>query len=177
MGAVNLRKSIWNMNVIPTPTALEQHDHDDCIEAAIATAEQLCRDRGLRFTELRRRVLELVWHSHKPIGAYEVLANLGGEGKHPAPPTVYRALEFLIEAGLVHRLDSLNAFVGCADPGRLHTGQFLICRQCRTVIELGDKDIESLVAARAEALGFSSVRQILEIEGLCDSCRNATATA
>ncbi len=161
----------------PKPTALEQHDHNDCVESAIETAERLCRERGLRFTALRRRVLELVWHSHRPIGAYDVLASLGAEGKRPAPPTVYRALEFLIEAGLVHRLDSLNAFVGCADPGRLHTGQFLICRNCRTVIELGDDHLEQLVTARAEALGFSDVRQVLEVEGLCDSCRVASAIA
>jgi Fur family zinc uptake transcriptional regulator len=163
------------MTLNPTPTAFEKHDHRDCVETAIAKAEQLCRERGLRFTALRRRVLELVWHSHRPIGAYELLANLGEEGKRPAPPTVYRALDFLIEAGLVHRLDSLNAFVGCADPGRLHSGQFLICRDCRTVIELDDHAIEQLVMARAEALGFSELRQVLEIEGLCDSCRRAVA--
>lgn len=149
-----------------------QHDHSGCIESAIETAEQLCRQRGLRFTALRRRVLELVWESHKPIGAYGILEGLGGEEKRAAPPTVYRALDFLIEAGLVHRLDSLNAFIGCPDPGRLHTGQFLICRECRTVTELGDSDIEGLVEEKARALGFTAVRQILEIEGLCDNCRS-----
>ena len=102
---------------------------------------------------------------------------LGSAGKRPAPPTVYRALEFLIEAGLVHRLDSLNAYVGCVDPGRLHTGQFLICRQCRTVIELDDQGIATLVAGKAETLGFTEVRQILEIEGLCNSCRSAKTSA
>ncbi|MDX1498837.1 MAG: Fur family transcriptional regulator [Woeseiaceae bacterium] len=156
----------------PKPTALEQHDHDDCVDAALRTAERLCRDRGLRFTALRRRVLEIVWHSHRPVGAYDILGSLGQADRQPAPPTVYRALDFLIEAGLVHRLDSLNAFVGCADPGHMHTGQFLICRGCRTVIELDEPGIEALVEARAGALGFSDVRQILEIEGLCDSCRS-----
>lgn len=159
------------------PTALEHHDHDHCIETAIATAERLCREQGLRFTTLRRRVLELVWHSHRPIGAYELLEHLGDAAKRPAPPTVYRALEFLIEAGLVHRLDSLNAYVGCADPGRLHTGQFLICRECRTVIELDDRGIEDLVTNKAAALGFTEVRQVLEIEGLCNSCRSAVTSA
>ncbi|NCF52185.1 transcriptional repressor [Gammaproteobacteria bacterium] len=153
------------------------HDHAGCIETAMSKAELLCRDRGLRLTALRRRVLELVWASHKPIGAYDILGRLGGNARTAAPPTVYRALEFLIEAGLVHRLDSLNAFVGCPDPGRMHTGQFLICRECRTVIELGDGDIEELVAAKAMALGFTAVRQILEIEGLCDSCGIAAASA
>lgn len=156
--------------------SLGEHDHEGCIETAIATAEALCRDRGLRFTALRRRVLELVWESHRPIGAYDILHGLGSD-KSAAPPTVYRALDFLIDAGLVHRLDSLNAFIGCADPGRRHAGQFLICRECRTVTELGDAAIETLVAAKADAHGFTAVRQILEIEGLCNSCRTASASA
>ena len=148
------------------------HDHDSCVSAAIATAERLCRERGLRFTELRRRVLTLVCDSHKPIGAYDILDKLGGEGKAAAPPTVYRALDFLIEAGLVHRLDSLNAFIGCPDPSRAHTGQFMICRQCRIVLELHDPEIESVVAGKAERLGFTAVHQVLEVQGLCAACSN-----
>ena len=157
--------------------SLAQHDHGNCIENALATAEQLCAARGLRFTALRRRVLELVWQSHRPIGAYEILDLLGEEKQNAAPPTVYRALDFLIEAGLAHRLDSLNAFIGCTDPGRRHTGQFLICRECRTVTELDDNELDALVAKKAAASGFTAVRQILEIEGLCKSCRSNATTA
>jgi Fur family zinc uptake transcriptional regulator len=146
------------------------HDHDSCVSDAIATAERLCRERGLRFTALRRRVLTLVWDSHKPIGAYDILDKLGGEGKAAAPPTVYRALDFLIEAGLVHRLDSLNAFIGCPDPARSHAGQFLICRGCRTVVELDDPDIDDVVAKKAERLGFTETHQRLEVQGLCARC-------
>lgn len=146
------------------------HDHDSCVSDAIATAEHLCRERGLRFTALRRRVLTLVWDSHKPIGAYDILDKLGGEGKAAAPPTVYRALDFLIEAGLVHRLDSLNAFIGCPDPARSHAGQFLICRGCRTVVELDDPDIDDVVAKKAERLGFTETHQMLEVQGLCARC-------
>lgn len=146
------------------------HDHDSCVSDAIATAERLCRERGLRFTALRRRVLTLVWDSHKPIGAYDILDKLGGEGKAAAPPTVYRALDFLIEAGLVHRLDSLNAFIGCPDPARSHAGQFLICRGCRTVVELDDPDIDDVVAKKAERLGFTETHQMLEVQGLCARC-------
>ena len=138
----------------------------------MATAEDLCRQRGLRFTALRRRVLALVWDSHKPVGAYDILDQLGAEGRRAAPPTVYRALDFLIEAGLVHRLDSLNAFIGCPDPARSHSGQFLICRLCRTVLELNDLDIDKLVEDKAKQLGFSAVHQMLEIQGLCSECRS-----
>jgi Fur family zinc uptake transcriptional regulator len=154
------------VNRFPSP----HHDHDDCVAAAIATAETVCRERGLRFTSLRRRVLELVWDSHKPAGAYDILERLNRQGKRTAPPTVYRALDFLIEADLVHRLDSLNAFIGCPDPGSSHTGQFLICRQCRSVAELDDAEIDALVGKKASDLGFTAVRQMVEIEGLCRNC-------
>ena len=146
------------------------HDHDSCVSNAVATAERLCRERGLRFTAIRRRVLTLVWDSHKPIGAYDILDKLGREGKAAAPPTVYRALDFLIEAGLVHRLDSLNAFIGCPDPDRSHAGQFMICRRCRTVLEIDDPDIDAVVAAKAEGLGFTAVDQMLEVQGVCRNC-------
>jgi Fur family zinc uptake transcriptional regulator len=146
------------------------HDHDDCVAKAMVAAEQVCRERGLRFTSLRRRVLGLVWESHKPAGAYEILERLGKEGRSAAPPTVYRALDFLIEAGLVHRLDSLNAYIGCPDPSDSHAGQFLICRQCRSVVELDDSEIDELVQAKVKGLGFTPENQVLEIQGLCSAC-------
>jgi len=156
-------------NQFPPPN----HDHGDCVARAMATAETLCRDRGLRFTRLRRRVLELIWDSHKPVGAYDILESLNRSGKRAAPPTVYRALGFLIEADLVHRLNSLNAFIGCADPQHSHSGQFLICRECMSVAELDDSDISALVLAKAAGLGFSAVEQVLEIQGLCRDCSRA----
>jgi Fur family zinc uptake transcriptional regulator len=159
------------MHQAPRPFPPASHDHDDCVATALLSAETLCRERGLRFTTLRRRVLTLVWDSHKPIGAYEILDNLSEQGRKAAPPTVYRALDFLIEAGLVHRLDSLNAYVGCPDPARSHTGQFLICRQCRTVAELDDPEIDAMVEEKARQLGFTAIHQMLEIQGLCDDCR------
>jgi len=150
-----------------------QHDHGSCVAEALQKAERLCRERGLRLTKVRRRVLELVWNSHKPVGAYDILDSLGEDGRKAAPPTVYRALEFLIEAGLVHRLDTLNAFVGCPDPGSSHTGQFLICRGCRSVAELDDAEIAAVVSRKAGDFGFAAVRQMLEIQGLCQDCQRA----
>lgn len=150
------------------------HDHGTCVAQAIETAERVCRERGLRFTRLRRRVLELVWNSHKPVGAYDILEQLGGDGRRAAPPTVYRALEFLIEAGLVHRLDSLNAFIGCPEPQRSHTGQFLICGRCHSVAELDDDEIVAVVEQKAGALGFTATHQMLEIQGLCGACQSSS---
>ncbi|MDO6806861.1 transcriptional repressor, partial [Wenyingzhuangia sp. 1_MG-2023] len=76
------------------------------------------------------RVLELIWQSHKPVGAYELLPALANDGFNSAPPTVYRALDFLLDLGLVHRLHSLNAYVGCNHPGANHPVCFFICEHC-----------------------------------------------
>jgi Fur family zinc uptake transcriptional regulator len=165
------------MNEASLPKAIPppDHDHSDCVSEALAKAEKLCRERGLRFTKLRQQVLRLVWDSHRPVGAYDILDSLKQSGQKAAPPTVYRALGFLIEADLVHRLDSLNAFVGCPDPRSSHRGQFLICRACRTVAELDDADIISVIQDKAAGLGFSAVHQMLEIQGLCQDCRDSGA--
>ena len=103
------------------PLASRPHDHSHCVTHALGEAESLCTKSGVRLTDLRRRVLELVWQSHKPLGAYDILAVLSEQdGRRAAPPTVYRALDFLLENGLVHRIASLNAFIGCNHPGHAH---------------------------------------------------------
>jgi len=147
------------------------HDHESCVETALDRAAQLCGERGARLTDMRREVLELIWRGHEPIGAYDLLDAL--RAKHPgaAPPTVYRALDFLIGQGLVHRIESLNAYVGCNRPERSHAGQFLICETCGATAELDDPGIEAAVQRRAEALGFAVGRQTIEARGLCPKCR------
>ena len=153
------------------PAANHEHDHDLCVDDALKRAESLCQQQGLRLTPLRRRVLGLVWRGHKPVGAYDVLEALSDEGKRAAPPTVYRALEFLMEAGLVHRLDSLNAFIGCPHPSQPHSGQFLICRECHSVTEVAAGAINDRIQQFAEDEGFLAERQMLEVQGLCAQCR------
>jgi Fur family zinc uptake transcriptional regulator len=153
------------------------HDHRACVAAALTVAEEVCARRGARLTDLRRRVLELVWRQHGPVGAYDVLAMLGQGGQRAAPPTVYRALDFLVTNGLVHRIETQNAFVGCGEPRTRHTGQFLICRVCRAVGELADPTIARLVADRARRLGFDAETQTIEIHGLCPECRQEPAGA
>ncbi|WP_135185881.1 Fur family transcriptional regulator, partial [Pseudomonas syringae] len=138
-----------------TPLASRPHDHSHCVHSALE-ADALCAKQGLRLTTLRRRVLELVWQSHKPLGAYDILAVLSDEdGRRAAPPTVYRALDFLLENGLVHRIASLNAFTGCNHPTHAHQGQFLICRLCHAAIELQHPAISNAVVDAAAGVGFA----------------------
>ena len=157
-----------------TPLACTPHDHDHCVSHALAEADSLCTRQGVRLTALRKRVLELVWQSHKPLGAYDILASLSEQdGRRAAPPTVYRALDFLLENGLVHRIASLNAFMGCNRPEHPHQGQFLICRSCHTAIELEQRAIAEAIDSAAGSVGFAVEGQTVEVVGLCSNCRNA----
>lgn len=156
-------------SAFPSPV----HDHRDCVRAALDAAEIKCGQRGARLTALRRRVLELVWTSHEPVGAYALLDTLKTEGQAAAPPTVYRALDFLLQQGLIHRLERLNAFVGCPRPEASHSAQFLICTTCGRAAELDDPAIGLAVRQGAEARGFTIDRQTIEVEGLCADCRSA----
>jgi len=151
------------------------HDHAACVEHAVSSAVALCGRQGLNLTPVRRRVLEIVWRSHGPIGAYQILAELSKEREKAAPPTVYRALEFLVDAGLVHRIDSLNAFLGCTEPGHAHVAQFLVCRQCQRVAEIDDPAINALLTERSREIGFRIEPSSLELKGLCSDCEAAAS--
>jgi len=148
----------------------EDHDHDHCVADALAAAARICEERGERLTPLRRQVLELVWASHRPARAYDLLDRLQEHRSSAAPPTVYRVLDFLLEQGLVHRIESLNAFVGCGTPGDHHGGQFLICRSCEKIAELDAGSITDAVEQVAAENGFQVERQTVEAFGLCPDC-------
>jgi Fur family zinc uptake transcriptional regulator len=147
-----------------------EHDHHRCVDDAITAAVSHCRRAGARLTEQRRRVLEIVWSSHAPIGAYAILEQLAEEGTKPAPMTVYRALDFLQEQNLVHRVAGLNAFVGCTTPDAPHDAQFLICRSCGEVAELHDSRLNAEIARCVAAASFQLVQGRVELEGICANC-------
>jgi len=152
-----------------------RHDHDHCVETALADAESVCAARNARLTTLRRRVLEIVWQSHQPLGAYAILDQLAGDGRRPAPPTVYRTLEFLLSHGLVHRVASLNAYVGCSHPGHVAQGQFLICTECETAVEIVDDKVAARIDERARSLGFVPAGYMIEVTGVCPDCTPASS--
>ncbi len=156
-----------------SPFKPRRHSHQKCVDDALTATEQLCAERGRKLTPGRRRVLELIGACHEPARAYDILEQLDGEGRSGAPPTVYRALEFLLANGMVHRIQSLNAYVGCGEPATAHAGQFLICRSCNAVGELDDPEIEALITGKAGATGFDVERQTIEIMGLCPDCVGA----
>ena len=160
---------------ILAPFRSGRHNHRTCVADALRAAEEICRDRGLRLTPLRRRILEMIWNGHEPVRAYDLLDKLRGERSGAAPPTVYRTLEFLCDCGLVHRIKSLNAYVGCGDPRFHHAGQFLICRECRAVAELDSPEITEAIADKARNAGFEVAGQTIEIAGLCPDCQGGGA--
>ncbi len=147
------------------------HDHSRCITTALKQAQQLCKANGQRLTQIRELVLKLIWQSHKPLGAYDLLPAIAKAGFNSAPPTVYRALDFLQEQGLVHRLASLNAFIGCIHPGQHHHGYFLICRSCGTTAELESAEVQQSIQRCAGAAGFSVEQENIEILGRCPNCQ------
>jgi len=135
----------------------------------LARAEALCAERGVRLTVQRRRVLELVCRAARPIGAYEILDQIR-DGAPAAPPTVYRALDFLQEQGLVHKLETQHAYVGCTHPEHPHMSQFLICADCGDVTELENEAIAGSLRSVAAETGFEPRRPIVEVIGTCSTC-------
>jgi len=151
---------------------LESDPSQPTIAQAMQTAERLCAARNARLTPLRRAVLEFIWCNPKPISAYGLLEALQRwQGKPAGPPTVYRALEFLMAHGLVHRLASLNAFVGCPRPTQPHPGQFFICTRCGNAIETTEAAMVASIHQRATEIGFQIQQEVIEIKGLCSQCR------
>ena len=146
------------------------HDHGVCMDSALKNAESLCNRQGLRLTPIRRRVLEMIWQSHRPSGAYELLEQLTSEGHKPSPPTVYRALDFLLENALIHRVTSRNAYVGCTCPGDDHLAQIFVCDRCGVAVEQTDPALNRQIRHKARDLRFRVHTQTFELTGVCPLC-------
>ncbi len=159
----------------------KHHVHD--ASAFVSAVERTSQERGLRLTPIRARVLGLIAEAGKPVKAYDLLEMIrvgnSGEGEGAgaaAPPTVYRALDFLLANGFIHKLESVNAFVACHHPSTAqHSVPFLICDRCHSAVELEDEEVVAALDERARALGFVPQAQTLEVHGLCARC-NAAST-
>ncbi len=155
------------------------HRHAHRADSYLREVEDTCRERSLRLTPSRREVLVLVAAAGRPVKAYDLLERLRERHASAAPPTVYRALDFLLEHGFIHRLESINAFVSCHHPAETHQVPFLICDGCQDAEELCDGGaVAGLIEAEADRRGFRPKSQSLEVHGLCARCRaNAAAPA
>lgn len=149
------------------------HNHKHCLSSAIENAEALCQSRGLRFTAIRKQVFEIICSSHKALTAAEIMEKLGNN----QPPVTYRALEFLSENSLIHRVASLNGYVGCnhlADDQ--HIGQLLICENCRDVTEIDAPQAARQLSRAAKDSGFAIVQTHIEVLGKCTHCQQKTVS-
>lgn len=149
--------------------------HQRCVRTALKRAEALCRQKNARLTPTRRRVMELVCSGHVPIKAYDILNQLQQEGQAPHPPTVYRALEFLLKQGLIHRLESLNAYVSCTHPQAPHSEcYFLVCSICGEYQECCSDRLNRAIGRTVKDKQFHAARVTLEVHGRCRSCTKTT---
>ncbi len=141
------------------------------VQARLDAASALCVRRGVRFTPLRRAVFELVLSAGGPVTAYELLERLRAGHRGATPATVYRALEFLLAARLVHKVESLSAFIPCIDDEQHdHAAQFFICARCGAVAEIEDRAVAQSLAQAAERLGFLVSASMVEVSGVCAAC-------
>ncbi len=140
------------------------------VQTLMKSAEEFCRENAQRFTDPRRHVLEIIARSEKPVGAYEVLEQLGAYVDDPKPPTAYRALEFWMEHGFIHRIESLNAYIACGTDHRHMGSQFLVCDGCGTVIEAHLCRLPEDLEKRVQKEGFKLSRWDAEVHGLCSAC-------
>ncbi len=163
------------MDHLPDARAFARHDHAHCAGDTMARAEVLAADRGVRLTPVRRRVLEILLEAHRALGAYDVLQRLAAEGFGNQPPVAYRALDFLVDNGLAHRIRRLNAFTACMHPGEAHAPAFLICRVCDAVAEATATPVRAALDRAAADLGFVIERSNIEALGLCPACTEAAA--
>ncbi|NYT22313.1 transcriptional repressor [Alcaligenaceae bacterium] len=142
----------------------------DQVTARLNTAQALCEARGRRLTPIRRKVLEILLQQGRSVKAYELLELIRDVQHGAAPPTVYRALDFLVEEGLVHRLDAINAWTACHDAGGEPHDLLVVCTRCGAVAELSDPALSRRLADRVAQAGFRLSDHETELRALCGRC-------
>jgi Fur family transcriptional regulator, zinc uptake regulator len=154
--------------LFPTPG----HDHGSCAERAIARARDICHRKGVRLTPLREAVLRVLTGSHRALGAYEIIDHMTTQGKRLAPISVYRIIDVLLEAGLVHRLESKNAFFACLSRHDENASMIvLLCDSCHRVAEAEAPEAWGAIKSLTRETGFTISATVLEVQGQCQDCR------
>ena len=141
------------------------------IASTVAKVEQYCIKRGVRLTPIRRQVLELLLTYPNVVKAYEILDELKKQRKNAAPPTVYRALDFFVEIGVLHRAESLNGFVFCSHFDEAHTSVILNCTHCGKTEELAAQEPVDILLAFCRERGFEVQEGPLVLSGECRDCQ------
>ena len=160
----------------PETAAFPAHDHNHgpCELDLLSRAERMFEAKGMKLTELRRRVLEEIAASHQALGAYDILERLSAKGPRLAPISVYRAIEALHGAGIVHRLESRNAFFACHAHHETARDQvFLACERCKRVAEIPAEQVFTAMHALIEKAAFQARRTVTEISGTCQACQDS----
>jgi Fur family zinc uptake transcriptional regulator len=152
--------------------SFNKHDHSQCVDQVMDAADSYCAANGLRFTPVRRKVLELLLEEHRALGAYKIMELLGDAGFGTQPPVAYRALDFLVEHGFAHKIERLNAFVACVHPGEKYSPIFMICRSCQSVAEVHASLESGILGEAARANNFLIDKVTIEAEGICPSCKD-----
>lgn len=145
------------------------------LERSLERLESLCRERGQRLTRQRRTLLTMLLTAGRALSAYELLDLLRPEDAKVTAASVYRTLEFLMDLGVVHRLESTRSFVLCEHPDAPHWVQFLICRRCGQVVEAEDERIAAATERLGQRLGFALDQRIVELTGVCEGCRGSAS--
>jgi Fur family zinc uptake transcriptional regulator len=166
--AFGKRRELLYCNIMSFPAPL--HNHASCTAELLARAERICERRGSRLTGQRREVLGCVAESHSAAGAYDIIERMAAHGPRPAPITVYRALEFLLAHGLVHKIESRNAFVACSHAHEGEPAALLICEHCGVVAELDAPQIFAGLVKAAVGQGFRPAGTVIEMTGACGAC-------
>lgn len=161
----------------PISKDLSAHDHKQCVNKAMGTAEHLCLSRGVQLTPIRQQVLALIWETHKAVKAYDLLERIKPLQTAAKPATIYRALDFLIDQGLIHRIESLNAFIGCRCSELQHEQLLLICKECQEVEERPATEVMQTIAHELDEANFSAHSKAIEIHGVCKNCARLKSEA
>ena len=145
------------------------HNHNNCISTSLSELEKYCQKSDQKLSKVRRKVLEILLESHKALGAYEILDKLKSNGFASQPPVAYRAINFLLKVGFVHKIEKFNSYIACTNPGKSHKPAFLICRKCNLVSETIQKPSNE-ISLEAKNNNFCIENSIIEIIGVCQNC-------